>query len=176
MGQRTGRSLVKEYYAPTSVVLCDQGILLVGFNADDAAALQSWFVSIEPGFPVSCCSDELLGATLEKAVTASNGTFRYVPEWQACKELVPRVAIFSGMSQEETEGMAEFWITSGENAALIASPASFPVSQTRSPHWLSCRNKGTNICKRSRCHKAKTVASSSARCCSSLCRQQSSPG
>ena len=166
---------MQEYHAPTSVDHCNQGVLLVGFDAEDAAALRSWFASIEPGFPVSCCTDELLGAALEEAVTASDGTFRHVPEWQECKELVPRVAIFSGMSQEETEGMAEFWSTSGENAALIATPASLPVSQANSPRWLACRDKGTNICERGRCHKTETAASSLAGRCSSLCWQQSLP-
>ena len=176
VGRSTGRSLFNEYHAPASVVYCNQGVLLVGFGAEDAAALQTWFASIEPGFPVSCCSDELLGATLEEAVTASDGTFRHVLEWQECKELVPRVAIFSGMSQEETEGMAEFWSTSGENAALVTTPASFLIGQTNSPRWLSCRDKGANICKRGRCHKTETAASSFAKCCSSLCWQQGPPG
>lgn len=45
-----------------------QGAFLVGFTAKDGADVAAWFGSVEPGFPVSHCTHELLPLSLGEAL------------------------------------------------------------------------------------------------------------
>lgn len=47
-----------------------QGVFLVGFTAKDSADVAAWFDKVEPGFPVSHCSAELLSRSLGEALYA----------------------------------------------------------------------------------------------------------
>ena len=55
-----------------SVVLyaISQGAFLVGFTAKDGADVAAWFSNVEPGFPVSHCTNELLPLSLGEALYA----------------------------------------------------------------------------------------------------------
>ena len=97
----------------SSLLVLHQGLLLVGFSEEDTEKVRKWFAAMEAGFPVSSCTEQMLGSSLEGAVTDRDGSFRCVSEWQQTKELVPRAAIFSGLSREETNGIAQYWESSG---------------------------------------------------------------
>ena len=47
-----------------------QGAFLVGFTAKDGADVAAWFSNVEPGFPVSHCTNELLPLSLGEALYA----------------------------------------------------------------------------------------------------------
>lgn len=90
-----------------------QGLLLVGFSEEDTQRVRQWFATMEAGFPVSSCTDQLLGGTLKEAVTNLDGSFRCIQGWEKPQEKVPRAAFFSGMSNNETMGLAQYWESTG---------------------------------------------------------------
>jgi hypothetical protein len=47
-----------------------QGAFLVGFTAKDGADIAAWFSNVEPGFPVSHCTNQLLPLSLGEALYA----------------------------------------------------------------------------------------------------------
>lgn len=91
-----------------------QGVLLVGFSAADAATVQSWFGGIEEGLKVACCQEKLLDRTMDDIFSAPHGLLQNDGQWEQQIEPVPRAVIFSGMTQREMLGLAEFWSLSGD--------------------------------------------------------------
>lgn len=98
-----------------------RGVLLVGFAEEETSAVRSWFSSIEPGFKVACCQEEYLGKTMGEVFEAPHGQLGAESAWQAPRELVPRAAIFSGMTKDEMLGVAEFWSSSGVKDPIFSS-------------------------------------------------------
>lgn len=90
-----------------------QGLLLVGFEQGDFEAVKEWFAAMEPDFRVSCCTDDLLALPCGEALMNADGSFRNHPDWQKPNELVPHIAIFSGLSEAEYFGLVQFWETTG---------------------------------------------------------------
>jgi hypothetical protein len=90
-----------------------QGVLLVGFTEEEAHLVRGWFNSIEPALKIACCREDYLGRTMSEIFEGPDGLLWSECRWQAQKELVPRAAVFSGMTKDEMLGIVEFWSASG---------------------------------------------------------------
>ena len=88
----------------------------MGFSAEDAESVWTWFAGIEEGLHIACCREDLLGRTMDDIFSAPFGLLQQQLEWQQQVEAVPRAVIFSGMTQREMLGIAEFWSLSGKLA------------------------------------------------------------
>ena len=98
-----------------------QGLLLIGMDDKDCAAVQRWFEQMEAGCVVSCCPAALLAdGTLRQAVQDGD----VLPErpWQQHPPETPPIAFFSGMSGEEQVALIEGWAEhTGLEAPAFAS-------------------------------------------------------
>ncbi len=57
-----------------------QGIFLVGFTRKDGDDVAAWFHTVEPGFPVSHCAEELMEGTLGEALyNGQDGVLNAMP-------------------------------------------------------------------------------------------------
>ena len=98
-----------------------QGILLIGFDKPEQTTVEAWFHQMEPGFPVCSCTDAQLSMSLQEAVTGENGSFRVMHSERPLQEKVPRLALLSGLTAEETLGILEYWEHTGNTAIDLDS-------------------------------------------------------
>ena len=89
-------------------------MLLVGFTSQDAESVQIWFNEIEQGLKVACCQNNHLSRSMDDIFSAPHGLLQNDCSWEQQIEPVPRAIIFSGMTQKEMLGIAEFWSLSGK--------------------------------------------------------------
>ena len=74
---------------------------------------------------------------MSEALIDERGHFRENPEWVQPKELVPHVAMFSGMNQEEYLGIVQYWETTGKPSLFFISTI---INSTDAPRRASgCR-------------------------------------
>lgn len=90
-----------------------QGVLLVGFTLRDSESVQTWFDGIEQGLKIACCQNQHLSRSMDDIFSSPHGLLQHDCLWEEQIEPVPRAVIFSGMTQKEMLGIAEFWSLSG---------------------------------------------------------------
>jgi hypothetical protein len=87
-----------------------QGILLVGFDHGQGEAARAWLNKMEADFPVSYCAPHLLDNTVRNAVCNPQDITKFRNEaYQDIKEVMPKLALLSGVSEEEAIAIAEHW-------------------------------------------------------------------
>lgn len=106
---------------PDSAICSLRGVLLVGFTEEEAHLVRGWFNSIEPAFKIACCREDYLGRSMSEIFEGPDGLLWSECRWQAQKELVPRAAVFSGMTKDEMLGIVEFWSASGVMDPIFSS-------------------------------------------------------
>lgn len=109
---------------PAALDAESQGAFLVGFTAKDGADVAAWFGGVEPGFPVSHCTNELLPLSL--------GEVLYADYRDPLADLVkPSAAAVSASDGAEMNVGAVKWAVS-EDSAEPTSEASAPAHSSSS--------------------------------------------
>lgn len=90
--------------------MVSQGVLLIGFTKDQGEAATAWLHKMEPNFPVSYCTLNLLRLKVRDALLLGEDSPQLrVEAYEPVQEVLPRLALLSGVSGEEAIAIAEHW-------------------------------------------------------------------